>query len=138
MKTLCLFTDREAEAHREAGDWSSQDTLPDAKALSLFTMQLTRFSRLFSIVQGTMFDPWHEVLMVGIQAPLDWLIGELFGAGKGREDPTEPPLSKNVTGQPEAQPEPRGPAVEGSRHMGVSCVGRLLGESLRHGRSGKA
>lgn len=60
--------------------------------------------------------------MVGIQAPLDWLIGEIFWAGKGGEDPSE--ASPNFTGQPEAQPEPPGPAAEVDRHLGVSsaCV----------------
>lgn len=60
--------------------------------------------------------------MVGIQAPLDWLIGEIFWAGKGGEDPPEASHSKHFTGQPEAQPEPQGPAVEDDRHVGVSCV----------------
>ena len=60
--------------------------------------------------------------MVGIQAPLDWLIGEIFWAGKAGEDPSE--ASPNFTRQPEAQPGPPGPAAEVDRHIGVSsaCV----------------
>lgn len=137
MKILCLFIDREVEVYREVGDWSSQDILLDVKVLFFFIMQFIRFFRLFLIVQGIMFDFWYEVLMVGIQVLLDWLIGELFGVGKGREDFIEFFFFKYVTGQLEVQFELRGFVVEGSRYMGVSCVGRLLGELFRYGRSGK-
>lgn len=62
------------------------------------------------------------MLMAGIQAPSDWLM-EIFCAGKGGEDPSETLLSKHFTGQPEAQPEPQGPVVEGCRLWGSAvCV----------------
>lgn len=77
------------------------------------------------------------MLVVGIHAPLDWLIGEIFWAGKGGGDPCETYFSTYFTGQPEAQPELRRPAVKGYWLWGVSCVWELLGESLMHS-SGKA
>lgn len=72
----------------------------------------------------------NEVLMVGIQAPLDWLM-EIFWAGKGGEDPSETLLSKHFTGSPEAHPKPQGPVVEGYRPWGSAvcvclCVRGLL------------
>lgn len=58
------------------------------------------------------------------------------------------PFSPKFTGQPEAQPEPPGPAAEVDRYIGVSCVcvcvlggwgvqWWIAGKSLMHERSGK-
>lgn len=65
------------------------------------------------------FDPWNEVLMVGIQVPLDWLIVEIFG-WEGWGDPLEP-LSAN-TSQPEAQLSHEA-CCGGQQAVGVSYVG---------------
>lgn len=51
-----------------------RQVLSDPKALSLFYHAVHTRLGYLHVQREKYFDPWNEGLMVGIQAPLDWLI----------------------------------------------------------------